>query len=402
MVNDSSRSTDRYRQGEAPLDWQVPLCRPSFREDELEALVEAYKSGWLTIGPRTAELEAAFCDYTGVEHAVAVSSCSAGLHLACLAAGFGPGDNVIVPSLTFTSTVSAIAHVGAHPRFVDIIDLTEPWPSVDAVADAIDEHTAGIVTMAYGGHLGETPQLAELARERGLVLIEDVAHAAGSRKGGLHAGTFGLAGVFSFSASKNLGVGEGGMLVTDDSEVAKRVLDARWHGLSSSTWKRHHESVSKYELGGFGFNYRFDDPRAALVNARLRHLNRDNRRREEIDSIYREAFAGSELIEATAPTPAGEPASYCMFTAVLAEIVDRDEFRRSLAARGVQTSVHYPPVHTSEAYAHAGLCLPTTEAYACRSVTLPLFAEMEGWQQELVLEAVADSLRDLRPAPVAA
>ena len=383
------------------MDWQVPLCRPSFREDELEALVEAYRSGWLTIGPRTAELEAAFREYTGARHAVALSSCSAGLHLACLAAGFGPGDNVIVPSLTFTSTVSAITHVGARPRLVDIVGLTEPWLSVDAVANAIDEHTAGIVAMAYGGHIGETPQLAELARERGLVLIEDVAHAAGSRRGGRRAGTFGLAGVFSFSASKNLGIGEGGMLVTDDSKVAERVLNARWHGLSSSTWKRHHESASQYELGDLGFNYRLDDPRAALVNIRLRYLDRDNRRRGEIDSAYREAFADSELIEATAPVPVGETASYCMFTAVLSEVVDRDEFRRSLAARGVQTSVHYPPIHMSEAYAHAGISLPTTKAYARRSVTLPLFPEMENWQQELVLEAVADSLKDLRPAPVA-
>ncbi|HXS46071.1 MAG TPA: aminotransferase class I/II-fold pyridoxal phosphate-dependent enzyme, partial [Solirubrobacterales bacterium] len=154
------------------MKWQVPLCRPEFRQDELEALVDSYRSGWLTVGPRTTELEEAFCRYVGARHAIPTSSCSAALHLACLGAGLGPGDEVIVPALTFTSTVSAVTHVGATPRFADIAGATEPWLSTAAVKEQIGERTRAIITMAYGGHLGETPEIAKLARERDLILIE--------------------------------------------------------------------------------------------------------------------------------------------------------------------------------------------------------------------------------------
>jgi dTDP-4-amino-4,6-dideoxygalactose transaminase len=368
----------------------------------LEALLDTYRSGWLTIGPRTAMLEEAFCEYTGAGHAIPVSSCSAALHLACLAAGFGPGDRVIVPSLTFTSTVSAVTHVGATPRFAEIAGPTEPWLAAAAVEEAIDDRTRGIVTMAYGGHLGETAEIASLARERGLALIEDAAHAAGSRLGGRHAGTFGLAGAFSFSASKNLGIGEGGMLVSDDAELAGRIARQSWHGLGSQAWARHHQSAPEYELGVLGFNYRFDDPRAALLHSCLGRLDEDNRRRAAVDDAYREAFAGQELIEPTAPFPADEPSSHCLFTATLDHSVDRDEFRRSLAERGVQSTVHYPLLHSNGVHSQPDLRLPISEDYVRRCVTLPLFPQMEAWQQELVVEAVGEALDGCKRASVPA
>lgn len=378
------------------MNWQVPLCQPQFDDEELEALVKSYRSGWLTVGPRTEELEGAFRAYTGARHALALSSCSGALHLASLGIGLGRGDRVIVPSLTFVSTVSAFAHSGATPRFVDIASPTEPWLSATAVEDAIDGRTRAIVAMAYGGHPGEIAQIAASAERRGLDLIEDVAHASGSRLDGRHLGTFGRAGAFSFSASKNIGIGEGGMLVTDDDELAQRVSRGRWHGIGASIWDRHRQTAPSYELGELGFNYRFDDPRAALVLARLRHLDEENRRRARIDSFYRRAFAQLDRIEPTAAPPAGEPASHCLFTAVLDEGIDRDGFRAALAERGVQTSVHYPPAHLSGAHAQPGLRLPNTEQYARRAVTLPMFPQIESWQQELVVEAVASAL--LRPA----
>ena len=365
-------------------------------------MLEAYRSGWLTAGPRCEGLREAFCEYTGARHAVPVSSCSAGLHLAAAATGLGPGDEVIVPSLTFTATVSAVVHVGATPRFADIGGPRQPWLTLESVEAALGERTRGIVTMAYGGHLGETAAIAELAQQRGLTLIEDVAHAAGSRRQGRHAGTFGDAGVFSFSASKNLGIGEGGMVVSDDGELAARVEDMSWHGLRSQVWQRHHQSAPLYELGAIGFNYRFDDPRAALVHSRLQRLDEDNLRRREIDASYREALAQLELIEPTAAPPAGEPASFCHFTAVLDERVDREAFRHALAERGVQTTVHYPLLHEGGAHAQPGLSLPRTEDYGRRCLTLPLFPQMEPWQVELVVEAVRDVLHETRETAAAA
>jgi dTDP-4-amino-4,6-dideoxygalactose transaminase len=377
--------------GAGKLNWQVPLCRPEFDEDELRALTDAYRSGWLTTGPRTAELEEAFCDYTGARHAVPTSSCSAAMHLACLGAAFGPGDEVIVPALTFTSTVGAISHVGATPRFAEIAGPSEPWLSVETVEEAITERTGAIMTMAYGGHMGETAAIAELARERGLILLEDAAHAAGSWQDDRHAGTFGLAGAFSFSASKNLGIGEGGMLITDDAELAGRVARQGWHGLGSQPWVRHHLSAPQYELGMLGFNYRFDDPRAALVHKMLERLDEDNRRRREIDSAYRAAFAEQSLFEPTA-SPGEEPSSHCLFTGTLDPAVDRDLFRRELAERGVQSTVHYPLLHLDGVHAQALVRLPISEDYARRCVTLPLYPQMKDWQQELVVEAVDETL----------
>jgi dTDP-4-amino-4,6-dideoxygalactose transaminase len=374
------------------MDWRVPLCRPSYSRQELQGLIEAYESGWVTTGPRTAALKDGFCEYTGARHAVPVSSCSAAMHLACLACGFGPGDEVVVPSLTFTATASAIAHVGATPRFADIAGPLEPWLAVATVEEAITPRTKGVLTMAYGGHLGETPEIAALAGKRQLTLIEDAAHAAGSWLDGRHAGTFGLAGAFSFSASKNIGIGEGGMLTTDDPDLAERAARQSWHGLASQPWQRHHESAPEYELGMLGFNYRFDDPRAALVHTRLERLDEDNERRAWIDRTYRDAFARQELFEPTAPPPPGERSSHCLFTGVLEQSVDRDQFRRMLADQGVQSTVHYPLLHREGIHADSGARLPRSEDYARRCVTLPIYPQMEPWQIELVIEAVDDTL----------
>jgi dTDP-4-amino-4,6-dideoxygalactose transaminase len=385
---------------------RVPLASPRLLEPDLLEAMAAYRSGWLCMGPRTAELEAAMCAYTGAEHAIAVSSCTAALHIACLAAGLGPGDTAIVPSLTFAATANAIAYTGATPRFVEIASPQRPWLSAEAAEAAIEPSTKAIVAMAYGGHPGEIEELAALAERRGLALIEDAAHASGAWQRGRHLGTFGLAGTLSFSASKNLGVGEGGMVLTDDAEVARRSRSLRWHGISSPIWERHRAEAPEYTVEEVGFNYRIDDPRATLVNARLRRLDDENRQRAAVAAAYRAAFAAEGSFAAIEAPPTGERASHCVFAIVLEEDVDRGAFRRHLAQHGVQTSIHFPPLHSSPSYGGAGAPLPITEAFAARAVSLPIFPHMEDWQVELVieasLEAVAATRRDLSADHVAA
>jgi dTDP-4-amino-4,6-dideoxygalactose transaminase len=385
----------------SPEGWAVPLSSPQISDADLVDVVDTYRSGWLAMGPRTAELESAFRSYLGTGDAIAVSSCSAALHIASVAAGFGPGDTVIVPSLTFAATANAVASTGARPRFADIRDLQHPWLSVDAVADTLEPSTKGIVNVAYGGHLGECESLADLAAREGIVLLEDAAHASGSWVDGRHAGTIGLAGALSFSASKNLGVGEGGMLLTGSEELADRARALRWHGISSAIWERHRSAAPSYEVTEAGFNYRIDDPRAALVKARLGRLDEENRRRAEIDAGYREALESAAGLTATAPPPPGTRASHCLFTVVLDRGVDRDRFRRSLAERGVQTSVHFPPLHLSPAHAGNGGPLPVTKEYAARTVSMPIFPHMEPWQQELVVEATREALAQQSSSVVA-
>jgi dTDP-4-amino-4,6-dideoxygalactose transaminase len=368
-------------------DRRVPLASPVLLESELSEAMDAYRSGWLCMGPRTADLEEAMCSYTGVEHAIAVSSCSAALHIACLTARLGPGDSAIVPSLAFAATVNAIVLTGAEPRFAEIAALDQPWLAPNAVEAAIEPSTKAIVAMSYGGHPGEIAALAALAERRDLILIEDAAHASGSWLEGRHVGTFGLAGALSFSASKNLGVGEGGMLLTDDAEVARRARSLRWHGISASTWDRRRGAAPEYTVEEVGLNYRIDDPRAALVNARLRRLDADNRRRAKIDAAYHEAFDAAEGLTPVVAPPAGERASHCVFAVVLDEGIDRVEFREHLSAYGVETSIHFPPLHSSSAYGAPVTHLPMTETFSERAVSLPIFPHMEDWQRDLVIEA---------------
>jgi dTDP-4-amino-4,6-dideoxygalactose transaminase len=372
-------------------DRKVPLAAPLLLESELREAMDAYRSGWLCMGPRTAELERSMCAYAGAEHAVAVSSCSAALHLACLSAGLGPGDTAIVPSLSFAATVNAIAITGATPRFAEIAAIDRPWLSAEAAEAAIEPSTKAIVAMSYGGHPGEVAELAELAKRRHLVLIEDAAHASGSWLNGRHVGTFGSIGALSFSASKNLGIGEGGMLLTDEEEVARRARALRWHGISASTWERRRATAPEYTVENVGLNYRIDDPRAALVNARLRRLDEDNRRRASIVDAYRAAFGDSEGLTPLAPPPPGQRASHCVFAVVLDEGMDRLAFRAHLSERGVETSIHFPPLHNSAAYRESATPLPLTEAFAERTVSLPIFPQMEEWQQELVIEAALEA-----------
>jgi len=380
----------------------VPLAAPLLLESELREAMDAYRSGWLCMGPRTEELESSMRAYTGAEHAIAVSSCSAALHIACLAAGLGPGDTAVVPSLAFAATVNAVAATGASPRFAEIAALERPWLSAEAAEAAIEPSTKAIVAMSYGGHPGELAELAELAERHGLVLIEDAAHASGSWLGGRHVGTFGLAGALSFSASKNLGVGEGGMLLSDDEEVARRARSLRWHGISASTWERRRSAAPEYTVEEVGLNYRIDDPRAALVNARLRRLDDDNLERAAVDAAYRDAFSGAAGLTPVAPPPAGERASHCVFAIVLEEGIDRQEFRRRLSDRGIETSVHFPPLHRTSAHGGATTALPLTEAFAARAVSLPIFPHMEEWQRELTIDAALEAAGELagqgRPA----
>jgi hypothetical protein len=226
------------------MSWHVPLADVIIEDDDLAAVTATYRSGWLSMGPRTEEFEAAFAAYTGAAHALAVANGTAALHLICQAAGLGAGDEVIVPSLTFVATVNAVAYTGATPVFADIVSLTEPWLSAAAAEAAITSRTRAIMNMTYGGHCGETEALAALCAERGLILLEDTAHAAGSRLRGRSLGTFGRAGAFSLFSNKNLAVGEGGVVVTDDDELAAQVRLLRSHGMTTLTWDRHRGHAS--------------------------------------------------------------------------------------------------------------------------------------------------------------
>ena len=368
--------------------WKVPLADVRLSDEDIEPVVEVLRSGWLTSGPRTERFEADFARYVGSRHAIAVSSGTAALHLMCLAVGLGPGDEVVVPSLTFVATANAVRYAGARPVFADLAGEQEPWLAADACAAAITPRTKAILTMHYGGRAGQLDALADLARREGLVLLEDAAHAAGSRRAGRHLGTVGAAGAFSLFSNKNLAVGEGGLVVTDDDALACEIRRLRSHGLTSSTWQRHSTVAATYDVVGLGFNYRFDEARAALAARRLTALDRENALRAEVAARYADALADDPFVATLPPPGAGEVSSHHLFPVVLRDGAQREAFRRGLAEHGVETSVHYPPVHLLTAYKDHDAPLPNTVAYGRRTVTLPLFPHIEPEQVETVLSAV--------------
>lgn len=385
------------------MTWRVPLADVVVSEDEIAVVCDVYRSGWLCMGPRTEELEASLAEYSGARHAVAVSSGTAALHLMCLAVGLGPGDEVIVPSMTFVATANAIAYTGARPVFADVVSLTEPWLSADAARAAITDRTKAIMSMSYGGHAGQIAELAELCSQRGLRLLEDAAHGLGSRLNGRQVGTFGVAGAFSFFSNKNLAVGEGGALVTDDAELDRQLRLLRSHGMTSLSWDRHQGHATSYDVVALGFNYRIDEPRAALATVRLQRLDGENAERRRLDARYRDRLRDAKLESALAPSP-GLDSAHHLFCVVLQDGVDRTRFRAELADAGIQTSVHYPPIHRFSIYEAPGTVLPVTEAYAERTVTLPMFSHLTEPQQNLVIDhvTVASLERSLASAPRAA
>jgi dTDP-4-amino-4,6-dideoxygalactose transaminase len=368
------------------MNWRVPLADLLVTEEDIEAVAAVYRGGWLSMGPATEQLEGRFAAFVGARHALAVSNGTAALHLACLAAGLGPGDEVVVPSLTFVATVNAIAYTGAKPVFAEIADIDQPWLSAEAAEAAIGPRTAAVMAVHYGGHPGEVAAIERIANARGLLLLEDAAHAAGSRLAGRHLGTIGVAGAFSFFSNKNLAVGEGGMLVTDDDEIAAKARLLRSHGMTTLTWDRHRGHANAYDVVALGYNYRIDEPRAAFAMARLARLDGENERRRELVQRYREALTDCEGVLLVRAAPKDAISAEHLFTAVLSPPADRDAVRAVLASQGIQTSVHYPPAHGFSLYdAHAPE-LPVTDAYAASSVTLPLFSHMTFAQLDLVCQ----------------
>jgi dTDP-4-amino-4,6-dideoxygalactose transaminase len=244
------------------------------------------------------------------------------------------------------------------------------------------------MSVAYGGHPGETVELRELADRHGLFLLEDAAHAAGSRVSGRHVGTFGAVGAFSFFSNKNLAIGEGGMVVTDDEKLADRIRLLRSHGMTTLTWDRHRGHASTYDVVELGYNYRIDEPRAALALSRLRRLEDENALRRGHSARYRAALDGAARFATAMPPSVETVSAEHLFVIVLDDDLERDVFREALAQRGIQTSVHYPAVHTFSMYRGGDIELQVTSSYAARAVTLPLFAHMTDDQIDLVADVV--------------
>jgi len=356
---------------------------------------DALESGWLTMGPRVEELERNYAEFLGCSHTLATSSCTASLHLSYLALGIGPGDEVIVPSMSFAATSNAVLYCGAVPVFADIVGLDDFGIDPADVEARISERTKAVCTMHYAGYPSAVDRLRELCDARGIALVEDAAHAPSAELEGRKLGTWGELGAFSFYSNKVLSVGEGGLVATDSAELATKVKSLRSHGMTSGTWDRHRGHVESYDIVDLGFNYRMDEMRAALLISRLRRVDSEIAKRRELVHGYRRRLEEVEGLTLPYRDSEVERSSCYVMPVVLDEGVERRAVRRELSEHGIQTSILYPAIHEFTEYRRRlpGVSLPRTEAASRRQLTLPLFPHMTGDQLEQVCAATAAALR---------
>ncbi len=375
----------------------VPFFHAALSEADIAAVTTVLRSGWLTLGPVTAEFEAACAAWLGTPHAVALSSCTAALFLALRAAGVGPGDEVVVPALTFPATVHVIRHVGAEPILADI-ELESFGLDPGEVEALLGPRTRAIMPVDYAGHPCRLSALLEICRRRGIVCIEDAAHAFGAAQDGKRIGTVSDITAFSFYATKCITTGEGGLLACRDADFAQRVRLLGYHGMQRDAWKRYTDQGSwHYEIEVPGYKCNMTDVQAALGLSQLQRAEALRDARARVATAYTQALAAERDLRLPA-IGAGALHAWHLYVVQLQSEglrVGRDHFARALRAEGIVPSVHFIPYHQQPAGRGLELRrpLPRTERFAAHCLSLPLYPSMSDTDVADVVEAVRKLLR---------
>ncbi len=386
--------------------WDIPLAELEYGPEEEAAVLEVLRSRWLTMGGRTATLEEAFAKLAGTRHAVAVANCTVALHLALLGVGVGPGDEVIVPDLTFIAGVNAVRYTGAVPVLADVTSTQDLTISPSDVKAKITPRTKAVMVMHYGGYPCHMDAIYQIARAHGLAVVEDAAHAPGAEYRGRPAGSLGDVAAFSFFSNKNMASGEGGMLTTNDEEIARIARLMRSHGMTAQTLDRHKGHAHSYDVVLLGYNYRLTEIEAALAAVQLRKLAGFNEARARLVAHYREGLAGVPGVEIPF-SGFGEPgrwpfpgrSSHHLMVILLPDDKVRGRVVEGLREHRIQSSIHYPPAHSfsnMREEAHSGRVrmdgLETVTAVAPRLLTLPLSPSYGPRVAERVVEVIEASL----------
>ncbi len=370
---------------------KLALSDLTYDSREQKAILAVLRSRWLSMGAECQRFEKEFADYVGISFALSVANCTSALHLAFLALEIGSGDEVIVPSLTFVGTVNAIRYTRATPVFADITSLDDLNVSVADVEQKITQRTKAIAVVHYAGYPCDMDGIKAIAKKYRLYVIEDAAHGPGSYYKGRQIGTFGDIGCFSFFANKNLVTGEGGMVVTDNKVFAQRMEYLRSHGMTSLSWDRYKGRAYRYDVVALGYNYRFDEIRAALGRVQLAKLAQNNKKRAALNRHYLSLLNSVQGLRIPFRLRK-ERVSHHIFPVVLPERIDRFKLMDTLAKDGIQTSIHYPPVHKMAIY--RGLRkdkLPLTETAARRELTLPMHPGLNFSDVEKIVGALKDA-----------
>jgi dTDP-4-amino-4,6-dideoxygalactose transaminase len=361
----------------------ISLSVPIVGNEEKQALCDVIQSGWLTMGDRVAAFEEAFANLHDVGEAVAVCSCTAALHIALKALDIGPDDEVLVPSLSFVATVSAVLYVGATPVFVDIENIDQPHISIEDARAKITDKTKAVIVMHYGGYVVDLPIWRSFCDQHRLLLIEDAAHAPAIDQ----VGRLSDAAAFSFFSNKNMSTAEGGMLTARYDSILKQARHLRAHGMSTDTLTRHRGHAYSYDVNMLGFNYRMDELRAAMGLVQLSHLPNWNQKRYELSNCYRRLLK-EQLPELTIPFDSSHKTAAHLLPILLQKKINRQKVMENPRSQGVQSSIHYPPIHQFSYYKKKlpQIDLPKTDAFSNRELTLPLHPSLT---QNDILSVVA-------------
>jgi UDP-4-amino-4-deoxy-L-arabinose-oxoglutarate aminotransferase len=378
----------------------LPLSRPELDDEEIDAVAACLRSGWITSGPKVAELEERFRSLTGAPHAVAVASATAGMHLVLAALGVGEGDEVVTPSMTFASTVNQITLRGARPVFADS-DYGTLQALPGELARAVTKRTRAVIPVHFAGAPADLDPIRDAADRAGVPVIEDAAHAVGTSYRGKPAGGHGNTAIYSFHPIKNITTGEGGMVTCFDGELAKRLRLLRFHGIERDAWKRYGKGgTPHYDIREPGYKYNLTDLQAALGVVQMGKVARMNARRAALSARYREGLAGVAGIDLPASPPYPHEHSWHLFI-VKVTSMDRDAFIGRLADRNIGVGLHFPPCHllsyVRQRFGTKEGDLPGCERAGARLLSLPLFPGMADGDVDYVCAAIREILSEGRP-----
>lgn len=371
----------------------LPFSRPAMGQEELAAVSEVLQSGWITTGPKNQALEEAFCELTGNKHAIAVSSATAGMHVALMALGIQAGDEVITPSLTWVSTLNMIVLLGGEPVMIDV-DRDTLMVTPESIEAAITPRTRAIIPVHYAGAPADIDAIRAVGERHGIPVIEDAAHAAGTHYKGKHVGDRGTA-IFSFHAIKNMTCAEGGLIVTDDDQFANRMRSLKFHGLGVDAFDRQTQGrAPQAEVITPGYKYNLADINAAIALVQLNKLEQHNARRTEIAERYLAELVNTPYLPLIHPQWAHKHAWH-LFILRIDESrcgITRNEFMGALKDKGIGTGLHFRAAHTQKYYRerYPTLSLPDTEWNSDRICSIPLFPTMSDDDVSRVINALRE------------
>ena len=377
------------------MQWKVQLFKLNFDEREIKAVADVARSGWLTMGEQTKAFESRFSDFIGAGvQSIAVANGTAALHMSLLATGIGPGDEVIIPALTFVADINVVVMVGARPVLADCRSL-EDW-NVDPaeIKRKTTRRTKAVMIVHYAGWPCDMDEITRQCRAEGLALIEDSAHAIGAEWRGGKCGTFGDVACFSFFTNKNLSVGEGGMFVTRDGQLAEKGRFLRSHGMSTLTLDRHEGRAISYDVLQPGLNYRIDEFRAALGIIQLEKLVQANACRKALTERYVELLKDVRGVSVPFVNyPEHARSCFHIYPVLLMPGIDRGRVIGRMRDQGIQTSIHYPAIQGFSAFARMGLePTPLANDISSRELTLPLYPNMTMGEVDLVVSSLRKAL----------